>query len=275
MRYSLRSDCLGGSVMTDMKNKIVLITGASSGIGEASARLLAKHGARLILTARRLERLHLLATSLHEQYGTRCLTHPLDVSDKQAVQSFVGSLSPDWQAIDVLINNAGLALTSDPLQTGDTDNWDTMIDTNVRGLLYVSRMILPGMLERERGHVINIGSVAGQDCYQNGNVYSATKHAVRAISKSMRLDLAGSPVRVTEIAPGAVETEFSVVRWNDQKKADAFYEDFNPLLAADIADAIHYCLTRPLHVDITEMTIMSTDQAACSVISRKGKRKGS
>lgn len=260
--------------MVSLKNKIVLITGASSGIGEACAKILAADGAHLILTARRLQRLIKLAEELEDQHQTTCLTHQLDVSDHAAVQSFVKSLPANWQPIDILINNAGLALGTDPLQIGNSDNWDKMIDTNIKGLLYVSRNILPGMLERGRGHVVNIGSIAGQDCYANGNVYSATKHAVRAISKSMRLDLSGSPVRVSEIAPGAVETEFSVVRWRDQEKADAFYQDFNPLLASDIADAVHYCLTRPQHVDISEMTIMPTDQAACSVISRKGKVTG-
>ena len=257
--------------MISLQNKIVLITGASSGIGEACAKLLAANGAQLILTARRGERLIKLAEELKETYGTVCLIRQLDVRDKSAVQSFVYSLPAEWQPIDVLINNAGLALATDPLQTGDIENWDIMIDTNVKGLLYVSRNILPGMIERGRGHVVNIGSIAGQDSYQNGNVYSATKHAVRALTKSMRLDLSGTPIRVTEIAPGAVETEFSVVRWSDQEKANAFYKDFTPLLAADIADAVHYCLTRPLHVDIAEMTIMPTDQAACSFISRKGK----
>ena len=254
-----------------MQTKTVLITGASSGIGEACAKILAAHGARLILTARRMERLNNLAAELKTEYETDCLTHQLDVSNNEAVQSFIKSLPAGWQAIDVLVNNAGLALETDPIQSGNTDNWDTMIDTNVKGLLYVSRCVLPGMLARERGHVVNIGSIAGQDCYLNGNVYSATKHAVRAITKSMRLDLSGSPIRVTEIAPGAVETEFSVVRWNDQQRANAFYQDFNPLIAADIADAVHYCLTRPQHVDIAEMTIMPTDQAACSFINRKGK----
>lgn len=257
--------------MTGLQNKIVLITGASSGIGEACAKLLAAHGARLILTARRMDRLTNLANELKNQHETDCLIQQLDVSDNLAVTSFINTLPVNWLAIDVLINNAGLALTTDPLQLGNTDNWDTMIDTNIKGLLYVSRSILPGMLERGRGHVVNLGSIAGQDCYQNGNVYSATKHAVRAITKSMRLDLSGSPVRVTEIAPGAVETEFSVVRWNDKQRANAFYEDFNPLFASDIADAVHYCITRPQHVDIAEMTIMPTDQAACSVISRKRK----
>jgi len=253
--------------MTSLKNKTVLITGASSGIGEACARRLALDGARLILTARRLDCLEKLAAELQ----TPCLLRQLNVSDKDAVAAVLDGLPDDWNAIDILINNAGLALTTDPLQSGDEANWDTMIDTNIKGLLYVSRKVLPGMLERNAGHVVNLGSIAGQDCYPNGNVYAATKHAVRAISKSMRMDLAGSNIRVTEIAPGAVETEFSKVRWNDEARADAFYQDFDPLLANDIADAIHYCVTRPAHVDIADMTIMPTAQAACTMISRTGR----
>lgn len=257
--------------MTNLQDKIIFITGASSGIGEACAKVLAASGARLIITARRLERLNKLADWLKSRHGTDCLVRQLDVTDKSGVRSCLDSMPKEWQAIDILVNNAGLALATDPLHAGDIDNWDIMIDTNIKGLLYVTRGILPGMLERGRGHVVNIGSVAGQDCYQNGNVYAATKHAVRALTKSMRLDLSGSPLRVSEIAPGAVETEFSVVRWRDQERANAFYQDFNPLMAADIADAVHYCVTRPAHVDIAEMTIMPTDQAACSFISRKGK----
>ncbi|MDP1603835.1 MAG: SDR family NAD(P)-dependent oxidoreductase [Legionella sp.] len=255
--------------MLNLQNKIILITGASSGIGEACAKIFAASGARLILTARRADRLAELAQQLKDNHHTDCLTLELDVRSHCAVEKLINSLPSNWQAIDILINNAGLALSTNPLQKGNIDEWDTMIDTNLKGLLYVSRSVLPGMILRKRGHVVNIGSVAGQDCYLNGNVYSATKHAVRALTKSMRLDLSGEPVRVTEIAPGAVNTEFSTVRWSDKKRADAFYEDFNPLLARDIADAVHYCVTRPLHVDIAEMTIMPTDQAACSVINRK------
>ena len=255
-----------------LNNKIILITGASSGIGEACARLIAQEGGKLILVARRKERLDALVKDLAEMYSTDCLTHGLDIRDNTAIEAFVRGLPRPWQSIDVLINNAGTALSTDPLQQGDVSNWETMIDTNLKGLLYISRQILPIMLQRRQGHVVNIGSIAGQDCYLNGNVYSATKHAVRAISKSMRLDLAGSGIRVTEIAPGAVETEFSVVRWQDTERAKAFYQDFNPLLAEDVADAVVYSITRPAHVDIAEITLMPTDQAACSVISRHGRK---
>lgn len=254
--------------MNSIKNKIILITGASSGIGEACARLLAENGAKLILCARRKERLDKLTQELEESFGTQSLGLQLDVCKKDEVESVLSSLPEDWKAIDVLINNAGLALSSDPIQIGSFENWDRMIDTNVKGLLYVSRSVIPGMLHRNQGHVINIGSIAGQECYPAGNVYCASKHAVRAISKSMRLDLLGSQIRVTEIAPGAVETEFSEVRWSDKKKAQAFYQDFQPLLATDIADAAYYCMTRPSHVDIAEMTIMPTVQASANHIHR-------
>lgn len=257
--------------MTSLTNKIVLITGASSGIGLACAQLFAAQGARLLLGARRVERLEALACELNQQYQTQTFVLPLDVRDKEQVKTQLNTLPEAWQAIDVLINNAGLALDTLPVQDGNVDHWDTMIDTNIKGLLYVSRAVIPGMLIRGQGHVINIGSIAGHSTYRNGNVYCATKHAVHAISKSMRLDLIGSPLRVTEIAPGAVETEFSEVRWNDKEKAKAFYQDFHPLIAQDIADAILYCATRPQRVDIEEMIIMPTDQAAGNQIHRDEK----
>ncbi|MGM9454616.1 SDR family NAD(P)-dependent oxidoreductase [Legionella bozemanae] len=257
--------------MNDLTNKIILITGASSGIGQACARLCAKHGARLILSARRGARLEALAKELRQQYGAEHYVLPLDVCDHEQVKKQLGSLPNQWGSVDILINNAGLALDTLPLQQGIEAHWDVMIDTNIKGLLYVSRTLIPGMLERGRGHVVNISSVAGHECYPNGNVYCATKHAVHAISKSMRLDMLGSPVRVTEIAPGAVETEFSEVRWNDKQKAKEFYQDFQPLLAEDIADAIVYCITRPQHMDIEEMTIMPTVQASANHLFRNKK----
>ncbi len=253
----------------NLKNKIVLITGASSGIGHACAELFAAQGARIILSARRVKRLEQLAQQLTEQYGNQHHIVPLDVRDKNQVKTQLSSLPSDWQAIDVLINNAGLALDTLPLHEGIIDHWETMIDTNVKGLLYVSREIIPGMLERGQGHVINIGSIAGHACYPNGNVYSATKHAVNAITKSMRLDLLGTNIRVTELAPGAVETEFSEVRWKDKERAKEFYKNFEPLIAEDIADAALYCATRPLRVDIEEMIIMPTAQASANHLFRK------
>ncbi|KTC91061.1 SDR family oxidoreductase [Fluoribacter dumoffii] len=257
--------------MHDLSNKTILITGASSGIGQACARLCAKHGARLILCARRVERLEALAKELHQLYGKDHYVLPLDVCDHEQVKKHLGSLPSPWKSIDVLINNAGLALDTLPLQQGIEAHWDIMIDTNIKGLLYVTRALIPGMLERGCGHVVNISSIAGHECYPNGNVYCATKHAVHALSKSMRLDMLGKPVRVTEIAPGAVETEFSEVRWNDKQKAKEFYQDFQPLLAEDIADAVLYCITRPQHVDIEEMTIMPTVQASANHLHRENK----
>lgn len=254
--------------MHSLANKNILITGASSGIGQACARLFAASGARIILSARRTERLTELAQDLTQQYGERFYPLTLDVRNKSQVTEQLSTLPKEWRAIDVLINNAGLALDTLPVQRGIEDHWDTMIDTNIKGLLYVSRAIIPGMLERGMGHVINVGSIAGHECYPNGNVYSATKHAVRAISKSMRLDMLGSPIRVTEIAPGAVETEFSEVRWSDKQKAKDFYQDFQPLTAEDVADSILYCLTRPVHMTIEQMVLMPTVQASANHLSR-------
>lgn len=257
--------------MFSLNDKIVLITGASSGIGQACAKIFAAHGAKLILCARRRERIDLLSSELANLHNTQCLNITLDVRDKALVESQLSNLPTEWQAIHLLINNAGLALATDPLQKGNLDNWDTMIDTNVKGLLYVTRQLLPAMLERQSGHIINIGSIAGQESYPNGNVYCATKHAVRALTKCLRMDTLGSGIRVTEIAPGAVETEFSEVRWSDKERAKTFYQDFDPLLAEDIADAALYCATRPLHVDVAEMTIMPTAQAGCTLLHRGGK----
>lgn len=257
--------------MQRLSNKIALITGASSGIGTACAYALAEQGAKVILSARRIDRLEQLAQDIQHKFQLDCYILPLDVSDKNQVSTQLAALPSEWRAIDLLINNAGLALDTEPLHTGIVDHWDTMIDTNVKGLLYVSRAIIPGMLERNSGHVVNIGSIAGHECYPNGNVYAATKYAVRALSKSMRLDLLGSPLRVTEIAPGAVETEFSEVRWKDKQRAKAFYQDFEPLLAEDIADAVLYCVTRPQRVDIESMVVMPTVQASANHLHRTPK----
>lgn len=258
--------------MKSLKNKIVLITGASSGIGKSCAEQFAALGARLILTARRIDRLNQLAADLKNQYSTEVLSIELDVRDRNKVESIINNLSPEWQSIEILVNNAGLALSTDTTQEGNPDNWDTMIDTNVKGLLYVTRAILPGMIARKNGHVINIGSVAGHEYYPGGNVYSATKHAVKAISKNLKIDLLGTPVRVSEIDPGAVETEFSEVRWKDKERAKEFYATFTPLTPDDIADAVIYCATRKPHVNISEILIQPTDQASANHIFRKEKR---
>ncbi len=251
-----------------LKDKIVFITGASSGFGRACAQLFAKEGAHLILTARRIDRLQDLAKELALNYGTLCSTFKLDIQDKYQVKAVMDELISPFNEIDILINNAGLALSTDPIQSGKTENWDQMINTNICGLLYVTREILPGMIERKRGHIVNIGSVAGQDCYPGGNIYSATKHAVRAISKSLRIDLLGLPIRVSEIDPAAAHTEFSAVRWNDKERGDKFYEGFDPLVAQDIADAVLYCVTRPAHVNISELVLYPVDQASVHHVHR-------
>lgn len=258
--------------MTRLTNKIILITGASSGIGQACARVCAAEGGKVILSARRTDKLHALQQDLTEQYGSCSYLLPLDVRNKVEVQTQIASLPNEWQSIDILINNAGLALDTLPLAQGIDDHWDTMIDTNIKGLLYVSRAIMPAMLLRGRGHIVNIGSIAGHECYPNGNVYAATKHAVRAISKSMRLDMLGSPIRVTEIAPGAVETEFSAVRWQDKQRAKEFYQGFTPLTAEDVADSIMYCISCPEHVNIEELVIMPTVQASANHLWRNNQQ---
>jgi len=255
--------------MLELKNKIAFITGASSGIGKATAEQLAAQGTHLILTARRVERLNQLVAELQRQYPIKALPLQLDVRDKMQVETVIQSLPTHWQPIDIVVNNAGLALTSDNIQDGNPDNWDTMIDTNVKGLLYVFRAIIPGMLARNNGHIINICSTAGHDYYQTGNVYCATKHAVKALSRTMRLDLMGTAIRVSNISPGATETEFSDVRWQNKDKAKAFYSTFNPLNADDIADAIVYVASRPLHVDVAEMIIFPTQQASVHHIWKK------
>ncbi|HEV2613993.1 MAG TPA: SDR family NAD(P)-dependent oxidoreductase [Gammaproteobacteria bacterium] len=256
--------------MTKLKDKIVFITGASSGIGKACAEQFAAAGAKLILTARRIERLNDLSTSLKTKYNTETLCINLDVQDQKNVESTLHALPKAWQKIDVLINNAGKALSTAKIQEGNLDDWENMIDTNIKGLLYVSRAILPGMVERNAGHIINISSTAGHHNYPNGNVYCATKHAVRSLSESMRLDLCGTAIRVTDIAPGMVHTEFSEVRWKgDKAKSDAFYTGFTPLQAVDVADTIVFCATRPPHVDIAEIVIYPTDQASPTLVNKR------
>lgn len=248
--------------LTSLKGKTAFITGASSGIGKACAEQLAMQGANLVITARREDRLQALAQTLANEHGVTCLPIILDVRDNDQVQAVFNDLTVD---IDILVNNAGLALETDKLQDSDIHNWDVMIDTNVKGLLYVTKAALPRMLKKNSGHIFNIGSIAGQLCYPTGNVYCATKHAVRALSQSMRLDLLGTGLRVTEIAPGAVETEFSEVRWNDKDRAKKFYEGFQPLIADDIADAVIYCATRPTHVNVSEIMIYPQAQASVQI----------
>lgn len=251
-------------------NKIAFITGASAGIGEATAHILASNGYDLILNARRKDRIEKLAIDLKNQFGVNCHCLVFDVRLHTEVKNAIESLPLEWQNIDVLVNNAGLASGLAPIYDGDLNDWEAMIDTNVKGLLYVSKYILPILKNKGSGHVINIGSIAGKEVYANGNVYCATKHAVDALSKVMRIELAPFGVKVTAIHPGAVETEFSIVRFHgDEEKAKKVYEGFENLVAADIAEAIWFCLNRPFRVNINELIIMPTAQPVASIINRK------
>ena len=256
--------------MCSLKEKVVFITGASSGIGRSCARAFASQDARLILAARRRDRLEELAAELKLLPRRKVLILALDVRSRTAVERAVNEIPPAWDAVDILVNNAGLSRGLDKLHEGKLDDWEEMIDTNVKGLLYVSRAIIPGMVKRGRGHIINIGSVAGHEVYPNGNVYCATKFAVKALSKGLRLDLSGTGVRVSSVDPGLVETEFSLVRFRGNKeRAEKVYQGLTPLSPDDIADAIVYCATRPPHVNVSEMIVMPTDQASTTLVHRK------
>ena len=250
------------------EKKIALITGATSGIGEACARRFAKGGYDLILTGRNEERLMAVRKSA-ETEGAEVLSLLYDVRDRGACIEAVSSLKGKWQQVDVLVNNAGLALGLEKEYQGDMDEWETMIDTNIKGLLTMTRLVVPGMVERNHGHVINIGSVAGDAAYANGNVYCATKAAVKAVTDGLRIDLADTAVRVTNIKPGLVETNFSVTRFRgDKGKADKVYEGIQPLVGDDIADVVFYAASAPEHVQIAEVLVLATHQASGSVIHR-------
>jgi NADP-dependent 3-hydroxy acid dehydrogenase YdfG len=242
--------------------KIVLITGATAGFGEACASVFAKNGYALILNGRRQERLEVLQQKLKAEYGTESWLMPCDVRDREAVFNAIAALPDDWQSIDVLINNAGLALGRDLFADASLDDWETMIDTNVKGLLYVSKAVVPLMTKRRQGHIINIGSIAGKEVYEKGNVYCASKHAVDALSKSMRIDLLAHHIKVTAIHPGAAETEFSIVRFKgDESTAKSVYAGYQPLLAEDIANAVFFTASLPAHVCINDLVITCTQQA--------------
>lgn len=257
--------------MNSLKDKIVFVTGASAGIGEACARAFAAQGAGILMCARRLERIEKLAEELREDLGVKAHALALDVRDGAAVEKAVNDLPGPWKDILVLVNNAGLSRGLDKLQEGLISDWDEMIDANVKGLLYVSRAVIPGMVARGGGHVINIGSIAGREVYPMGNVYCATKYAVRALSKGLRLDLNGTPVRVSEIAPGLVETEFSLVRFHgDGERAAKVYQGYTPLRPEDVADAAVWCATRPAHVNVAEVLITSVDQASATLVHKTG-----
>jgi NADP-dependent 3-hydroxy acid dehydrogenase YdfG len=245
--------------------KTACITGATSGIGEAIAFRLARENMNLIVTGRREERLARLKKEIEALCGVQVYALSFDVRNYGEVCRAFGSLPDGWQEIETLVNNAGLAVGLDPLHEGAVDDWERMIDTNIKGLLYVTRAVSPGMVARKSGHIINIGSIAGKEVYPDGAVYCATKHAVDALSKGMRMDLLPHGIRVTQICPGAVETEFSLVRFKgDRRRADRVYDGFVPLSAADIAEAVGFAVTRPPHVDVQDLLVMPTAQAAAT-----------
>lgn len=253
-----------------LKDIIVFITGASSGIGAACAKYFAKAGAKLLLCSRRLEALDNLSRELKNTYGVEIYTFKLDVRQPEEVKKTLTALPQAWKQVQILVNNAGLAAGLDFLQDGDMNDWEDMIDTNVKGLLYVTQSILPQMLERNSGHIINIGSIAGHQVYPRGAVYCATKFAVNALTQGLRMDLLGTNVRVTTVDPGAVETNFSKVRFKgDEEKAASVYAGMRPLTPEDIADTVLFCATRSAHVNIAEVIIMPTDQAAVTLVARK------
>jgi NADP-dependent 3-hydroxy acid dehydrogenase YdfG len=250
--------------------KTVLITGATSGIGESCARKFAAGGFRLIITGRRKERLEALTEELKRESGAEVLPLVFDVRNLNEVRSSLGNLPAAWNEIDILINNAGLAVGLSHIQEGDIDDWERMIDTNIKGLLWVTRTISPGMAERGSGHIINVASIAGKEIYEYGNVYCATKHAVDALSRAMRIDLLKSGVRVTNVAPGLVETEFSLVRFKgDREKAETPYKGLDPLTGDDVAGVIYFCATTPDHVNINDIVVMPAAQGSANHYHRK------
>jgi 3-hydroxy acid dehydrogenase/malonic semialdehyde reductase len=250
--------------------KIALITGATSGIGEATAELFAREGYNLILTGRRAERLDKLAAHLNKKHNIEVATSSFDVRNRDEVVENLEGLPAKWKKVSVLVNNAGLSQGLDPIDKGSFDDWDTMIDTNVKGLLYVTKTVSNWMISNGHGHIINIGSIAGKEVYPNGNVYCASKHAVDALSKAMRIDLLSHGIKVTAVHPGMVETEFSIVRFKgDQAKAKKVYEGLHALSAEDIAETIWFAVSRPAHVNINELIVMPTAQATATNIVRK------
>ncbi|MGQ1891679.1 SDR family NAD(P)-dependent oxidoreductase [Thermophagus sp. OGC60D27] len=243
-------------------NKRAMITGASSGIGKATALMMARNGYNLIITGRREKRLHELADQLKKS-EIEVKIMPFDIRDPQATRNAWNALSKEWKQLDVLVNNAGLAAGADPIQEGRWEDWEQMIDTNIKGLLSITRLVTPEMIKRNKGHIINVSSIASSEVYANGNVYCASKHAVHALTKGMRIDLLPHNIKVSSISPGMVETEFSIVRYHgDKGKADKVYEGLTPLNADDVADAIEFMITRPSHVNVNDMLLMPTAQAS-------------
>lgn len=253
-----------------MEKKIVLITGASSGIGEGCARKFAMNGYRLILNGRNVEKLNAVKKELLEKYGADVYLLPFDVRDRQAARATLESLPEEWKAVDILVNNAGLVIGVDKEHEGNLDEWDIVIDTNVKALLAMTRLVVPGMVERGRGHVINMGSIAGDYAYPGGSVYCACKAAVKALSDGLRIDLVDTPVRVTNIKPGLVETNFSVVRFRGNREAaDNVYKGIRPLTGDDIAEVVYFAAAVPEHIQIAEVLVMPANQATGTIVSRK------
>lgn len=257
----------------ESSKKVILITGATSGIGLATAKRFGKNGYSLIITGRRKERLTEIKKNLESKYGVKVKTLEFDVRNYEQCKTAVESLSKEWKQIDILFNNAGLASGFDPIQTGKIEDWETMIDTNVKGLLYMTRLISPIMIKNGKGHIINTCSTAGHDVYPNGNVYCASKHAVEALSRAMRIDLHKTGVRVSQVSPGHVEeTEFAKVRFHGDEEKAAIYSDFNPLKSKDVAKVVHFLATQPKHVNIQEIVLMGTQQANSNFIDRSGRK---
>jgi serine 3-dehydrogenase len=255
--------------MKSLSGKIVFLTGASSGIGLACAHAFAREGARLVLSARRKDRLDTLIRELKTAYGTDAIAIQLDVRQQPAVEKAVQALPQSWQDIEILVNNAGLSRGLDKLHEGKLQDWEEMIDTNVKGLLYVSRAVIPGMVARKRGMIINIGSIAGHEVYPGGNVYCATKFAVDALTRGLRHDLVDTPLRVCTVDPGLVETEFSIVRFRgNEERAKTVYQNLAALTGEDVAEAVLFCATRPPHVQIAELIVMPTNQASSTLVYR-------
>ncbi len=251
-------------------NKIAFVTGSTAGIGRATATMLARNGYNIIITGRRKERLEQLKEQLEKEYSVEVLPLSFDIRKREEVDAAWNSLADEWKIIDVLINNAGLAAGLDYIYEGNIEDWETMIDTNIKGLLYISRLIMPGMKERRRGHIVNLSSIAGKEVYQRGNIYCATKHAVEAITKGMRIDLLPYNVKVSSVSPGMVETEFSLVRFKgDEQKAKDVYKGLTPLFAEDIAQIIEFIITRPPHVNINDVLVMPTAQANSYYVHRE------
>jgi len=253
-----------------LQGKTAFITGTSSGIGLACARQFAQLGANLVICARRMDRIQEVAQQLETEFNIRVHYGQLDVRDREAVNEFVTAIPQPFADIDILVNNAGLARGLSTIQSGDHNDWEEMIDTNIKGLLYVTQAVLQGMIERDKGHVINIGSIAGHQIYTNGNVYCATKWAVNALTQSLAIDLINTKIKVSTVDPGMVNTEFSLVRYHgDQAKADNTYNGLEPLTADDVADAVAYIATRPAYVNIREIILTTTDQRSVNHVKRR------